>query len=90
HDPEAAGAGVLAFVLGVLAMLHFAPARTTIVVDTLGSTARADMKTLWGVGPAWALRALPKRLWVGLTRIKWGRAILAIAPSPIPRAWATR
>lgn len=26
-----------------------------------------------------ALRALPKRLWVGLTRIKWGRAILAIA-----------
>ncbi|MFR0638916.1 Na+/H+ antiporter subunit A [Arthrobacter sp. LS16] len=28
-----------------------------------------------------ALRALPKRLWVGLTRIKWGRAILAIALS---------
>ena len=26
-----------------------------------------------------ALRALPKRLWVGLTRIKWGRAILSIA-----------
>ena len=26
-----------------------------------------------------ALRALPKRLWVGLTKIKWGRAALAIA-----------
>ncbi|MGO2620211.1 Na+/H+ antiporter subunit A [Glutamicibacter ardleyensis] len=26
-----------------------------------------------------ALRALPKRLWVGLTTIKWGRAVLAIA-----------
>ncbi|MFJ2619521.1 Na+/H+ antiporter subunit A [Glutamicibacter sp. NPDC087344] len=26
-----------------------------------------------------ALRALPKRLWVGLTHIKWGRALLAIA-----------
>ncbi|GAA1404876.1 monovalent cation/H+ antiporter subunit A [Glutamicibacter uratoxydans] len=26
-----------------------------------------------------ALRALPKRLWVGLTTIKWGRALLAIA-----------
>ena len=58
----AAGAGVLALVLGFVAALHFAPARTTIVVDTLGSTARADMKTLWGVGPAWALRALPKEI----------------------------
>lgn len=58
----AAGAGVLALILGIVAALQFAPARTTIVVDTLGSTARADMKTLWGIGPTWALRALPKEI----------------------------
>jgi hypothetical protein len=46
-------------VLATLALLY-APARTTILIDTPGSTARADMKLLWGVGPAWTVRALPK------------------------------
>jgi len=58
----AAGAGALALGAAIIAALHFAPARTTIVVDTQGSTARADMKTLWGIGPTWALRALPKEI----------------------------
>jgi len=58
----AAGGGALALIAAIFAALNFAPARTTILVDTQGSTARADMKTLWGVGPAWALRALPKEI----------------------------
>ena len=54
----AAGGGAL--VAAAIAALFYAPARTIILVDTQGSTARAEMKTLWGVGPNWTLRALPK------------------------------
>lgn len=53
-----AGAAVLLFVGALL----YAPARTNIVIDTTGSTARADMRLLWGMGPAWSMRALPKEL----------------------------
>jgi len=56
------GGGVVLVVLGFVAALFFAPARTTILIDTAGSTARADMRLLWGVGPAWTMRALPKEL----------------------------
>lgn len=52
-----AGAGVLAFGLAC----YFAPARTRIVVDTPTSTARAEIHTLWGIGPTLTGRALPKR-----------------------------
>lgn len=54
------GGGAVLLVLAFVAALAYAPARTTIVIDTAGSTARADMRLLWGVGPNWTLRALPK------------------------------
>lgn len=40
---------------------YFAPAHTTIVVDTPTSTARAEMRLLWGMGPAIIARALPAK-----------------------------
>jgi hypothetical protein len=52
-----AAAGVLAAVL--LALLY-APAKASILVDTAGSTARAEMRTLWGLGPKLTGRALPR------------------------------
>lgn len=54
----AALAGAGAVLIGVA--LWMAPARTTIVIDTAASTARADLKLLWGLGPSLTSRALPK------------------------------
>jgi hypothetical protein len=51
-------AGGVALLL--LALAYFAPARTTIVIDTAASTARADMRVLWGVGPLFLVRALSR------------------------------
>ena len=42
------------------AALYLLPARTTITVDTAASAAQAEMKTLWGLGPTFYARALPK------------------------------
>ena len=53
----AVGAGAL--VVFLLA-LRFAPAKTSIIVDTAASTARADTVLLWGMGPKLVTRALPK------------------------------
>src|SRR5690606_18032665 len=50
-------AGVL-LLLAVAAL--WAPARATILVDTPTSTARADIKLLWGLGPRLIARALPR------------------------------
>jgi hypothetical protein len=58
----AALAGAVVLVLAIVGALFYAPARTSILIDTRGAIARADMKLLWGVGPAWTLRALPKEL----------------------------
>ncbi len=62
------GGGVALIALAILAAMLYAPARTNILIDTTGSTARADMRLLWGMGPTWSIRALPK----------------AIAGSPLP------
>jgi hypothetical protein len=51
----AAAFGAVLIALGV----YFLPARTTIVVDTPTSTARAEMRLLWGLGPRVISRALP-------------------------------
>lgn len=40
--------------------VHFAPAKISILVDTAGSTARAEMGLLWGLGPKFTARALPR------------------------------
>lgn len=53
----AAAAGAL-IVLALAA--YWAPARVTILVDTPTSTARADLKLLWGLGPKYTARALPR------------------------------
>lgn len=52
--------GGVALLVLLGAVLWLAPAKTTIVVDTAASTARADLKLLWGLGPAVMKRALPK------------------------------
>jgi hypothetical protein len=44
----------------VFVALLYAPAKTSILVDTAGSTARAEMRTLWGLGPKLTGRALPR------------------------------
>jgi hypothetical protein len=41
--------------------LYFLPAKTQIFVDTPTSTARAEMRLLWGFGPSVIARALPKQ-----------------------------
>ena len=46
--------------VGLLVALLYAPAKTSILVDTAGSTARAEMRTLWGLGPKLTGRALPR------------------------------
>lgn len=56
------GGGAVLLVLVFVGALAYAPARTTILIDTPGSTARADMRLLWGAGPSWTLRAMPKEL----------------------------
>ena len=55
-----AGVGAAAALLIPLAM-YLLPARTKIVVDTPTSTARAEMRLLWGLGPPIIARALPKQ-----------------------------
>lgn len=54
----AAIGGVAALLL--LGLAYLAPARATIVFDTTASTARADLRLLWGVGPTVSARALPR------------------------------
>jgi len=51
----AAGVGGVA-----VAALLAAPAKTAILVDTAGSTARAEMHLLWGLGPKFTARLLPR------------------------------
>jgi len=51
----AVGGALLVYVIA-----RFAPAWTTILVDTQTSTARADMRVLWGLGPRVSVRALPR------------------------------
>lgn len=41
--------------------IYFLPARTRIVIDTPTSTARAEVRPLWGLGAAMITRALPKK-----------------------------
>ncbi|MEZ5959844.1 MAG: hypothetical protein R3C30_05385 [Hyphomonadaceae bacterium] len=55
-----ASAGATAAILIPLAC-YFLPAQTKIVIDTPTSTARAEMRLLWGFGPTSIARALPKR-----------------------------
>lgn len=52
-------AGGLGLIL-VFGALMWAPAKTSILIDTAGSTARAEMRTLWGLGPKFTGRALPR------------------------------
>lgn len=54
-------AGGAAVVLIPLAM-YFLPAQTKIFIDTPTSTARAEMRLLWGMGPVVIARALPKNV----------------------------
>ena len=53
-------AGATAAILIPLAC-YFLPAQTKIIIDTPTSTARAEMRLLWGFGPVSIARALPKR-----------------------------
>lgn len=48
-------------VAALLLSLFLAPAKTTILIDTPTSTARADMRLLWGIGPSIMKRYLPRR-----------------------------
>jgi hypothetical protein len=56
------GGGAALAALILIAVVWCAPSHTQILIDTPGSTARADMRLLWGIGPAWSLRALPKEI----------------------------
>lgn len=51
----AAAAAVL-----IPAGIYFLPAKTRIVIDTPTSTARAEMRPIWGLGAAMITRVLPK------------------------------
>lgn len=53
---------IAAAVVAVLipAAIYFLPAKTQIIIDTPTSTARAEMRPLWGMGAAMITRALPK------------------------------
>jgi len=50
---------VAGVVIVLVATLLLAPARTTIIIDTPASAARAEMRLLWGVGPKLMANALP-------------------------------
>lgn len=52
-----AAAGVL---IAILAALAWMPAKTSILFDTAGSAARAEMRLLGGMGPKYTWRALPR------------------------------
>lgn len=43
------------------AAIYFLPAKTRIVIDTPTSTARAELRPLWGMGSAMIARALPRK-----------------------------
>ena len=42
--------------------IYFLPAKTRIIIDTPTSTARAEVRPLWGLGAALITRVLPKKL----------------------------
>lgn len=44
----------------IAALIYFAPAKTTVLIDSATATARAEMRVLWGMGPTIHARALPK------------------------------
>lgn len=46
--------------LTIAAALFYLPAKVSILVDTAGSTARAEMRLLWGMGPKFTARLLPR------------------------------
>ncbi|MBX3430399.1 MAG: hypothetical protein KF779_12540 [Hyphomonadaceae bacterium] len=52
-------AGVLAILIP--AAIYFLPAKARIVIDTPTSTARAEVRPLWGLGAALVTRALPRK-----------------------------
>jgi len=52
-------AGVLAVLIP--AAIYFLPAKARILIDTPTSTARAEVRPLWGFGAALITRALPKK-----------------------------
>lgn len=52
-------AGVLAVLIP--AAIYFLPAKARILIDTPTSTARAEVRPLWGLGAALITRALPKK-----------------------------
>lgn len=43
------------------AAIYFLPAKTRILIDTPTSTARAEMRPIWGMGAAMISRALPRK-----------------------------
>lgn len=49
-----------AVALLIPAAIYFLPAKTRIVIDTPTSTARAEMRPLWGMGAAMITRILPR------------------------------
>ena len=52
-------AGAVAVLIPVA--IYFLPAKTRIIIDTPTSTARAEMRPLWGMGAAMIARALPRK-----------------------------
>lgn len=53
-------AGALAVLIPLA--IYFLPAKARILIDTPTSTARAEVRPLWGMGAALITRALPKKL----------------------------
>ena len=52
-------AGALAVLIPLA--IYFLPAKTRILIDTPTSTARAELRPLWGFGAALITRALPRK-----------------------------
>jgi hypothetical protein len=52
-------AGALAVLIPLA--IYFLPAKTRILIDTPTSTARAEVRPIWGLGAAMITRALPKK-----------------------------
>ncbi len=52
---------VAAAAVFIPAGIYFLPAKTRIVIDTPTSTARAEIRPLWGMGAAMISRALPRK-----------------------------
>ncbi|MCX7357559.1 MAG: hypothetical protein NT015_05375 [Alphaproteobacteria bacterium] len=53
-------AGALAVLIPLA--IYFLPAKARILIDTPTSTARAEVRPLWGMGAALITRALPKKV----------------------------